>query len=391
MADVVSLAAELLAIQSTTGSEGSVVDYVSRWLVARGWNVHLQEVSRGRSNVWASRSGGEGGGAFSTHLDTVPPYVPPRLEGTRLLGRGASDAKGIAAAMLVAADRLVGAGEKRVEVLFVVGEEKGSDGARAANTLRARSRYLINGEPTESKLASGAKGSLRATIRTRGREAHSAYPHLGKSAIEPLLDLLPTLRRLPLPSDPVLGETTVNIGTIKGGTEANIIPAHAEAEIMFRLAGDVAPIKKNGARLGEGTRRRGIRIPHSGPAVCDGAGFRDGSRRLYYRHASPFQLGRATVVRTGGDSCRAYTRRVHRRRGAEGKRRHLRKARQNPAGTMSNSAIPGKRKSKWPVAVLGATGAVGQMFVRMLADHPWFELTELAASERSAGQKYGEV
>jgi len=244
MTDVVSLAAELLAIQSTTGSEGSVVDFISRWLVARGWNVTLQEVTRGRSNVWASRSGGGAGVAFSTHVDTVPPFVPPRLEGSRLFGRGSSDAKGIAAAMLVAANRLIGDGEKRVDLLFVVGEEKGSDGARAANNLRTTSRFLINGEPTESKLASGAKGSLRATIRTRGREAHSAYPQLGKSAIEPMLELLPTLRKLPLPSDPVLGETTVNIGTIKGGTEANIIPAHAEAEIMFRLAGGVEPIKK---------------------------------------------------------------------------------------------------------------------------------------------------
>jgi acetylornithine deacetylase len=244
MTDVVSLAAELLAFQSTTGSEASAVDFVSRWLVARGWNVSLQEVSRGRSNVWASRSRGGGGVTFSTHLDTVPPYMPPRLEGTRLFGRGASDAKGIAAAMMVAADRLVSSGEKRIDVLFVVGEEKGSDGARAANNLSPTSRFLINGEPTESKLASGAKGSLRATIRTRGREAHSAYPHLGRSAIEPMLELLPTLRQLPLASDPVLGETTVNIGTIKGGTEANIIPAHAEAEIMFRLVGDVEPIKK---------------------------------------------------------------------------------------------------------------------------------------------------
>jgi len=242
MTDVVSLAAELLSIQSTTGSEGTAVDFVSRWLVGRGWNVTLQEVSRGRANVWASRSGG--GVTLSTHLDTVPPYVQPRLEGTKLYGRGSSDAKGIAAAMLVAADRLVTAGEKRVELLFVVGEEKGSDGARAANNLGTKSRFLINGEPTESKLASGAKGSLRATIRIRGREAHSAYPHLGRSAIEPLLELLPTLRKLPLPSDPVLGETTVNIGTIKGGTEANVIPAHAEAEIMFRLVSDVEPIKK---------------------------------------------------------------------------------------------------------------------------------------------------
>ncbi|MFL5601054.1 MAG: M20/M25/M40 family metallo-hydrolase [Gemmatimonadaceae bacterium] len=244
MTDVVSLAAELVAIQSTTGNEGAIVDFVSRWLVARGWNMTLQEVSRGRANIWGSRSGGDGGATFSTHLDTVPPFVPPRLEGTRLFGRGAADAKGIAAAMLVAADRLVSDGEKRVNVLFVVGEEKGSDGARAANNLRSGSRFLINGEPTESKVASGAKGSLRATIRTRGREAHSAYPHLGRSAIEPMLELLPTIRKLPLPSDPMLGDTTVNIGTIKGGTEANIIPAHAEAEIMFRLVGDVAPIKK---------------------------------------------------------------------------------------------------------------------------------------------------
>lgn len=244
MTDVVSLAAELVAIQSTTGNEGAIVDFVSRWLVARGWNMTLQEVSRGRANIWGSRSGGDGGATFSTHLDTVPPFVPPRLEGTRLFGRGAADAKGIAAAMLVAADRLVSDGEKRINVLFVVGEEKGSDGARAANNLRSGSRFLINGEPTESKLASGAKGSLRATIRTRGREAHSAYPHLGRSAIEPMLELLPTIRKLPLPSDPMLGDTTVNIGTIKGGTEANIIPAHAEAEIMFRLVGDVAPIKK---------------------------------------------------------------------------------------------------------------------------------------------------
>ncbi|MFL5467255.1 MAG: M20/M25/M40 family metallo-hydrolase [Gemmatimonadaceae bacterium] len=244
MTDVVSLAAELVAVQSTTGNEATVVDFVSRWLVARGWNMTLQEVSRGRANIWGSRSGGDEGATFSTHLDTVPPFVPPRLEGTRLFGRGSADAKGIAAAMLVAADRLVSDGEKRINVLFVVGEEKGSDGARAANNLRSGSRFLINGEPTESKLASGAKGSLRATVRTRGREAHSAYPHLGRSAIEPMLELLPTIRKLPLPSDPVLGDTTVNIGTIKGGTEANIIPAHAEAEIMFRLVGDVAPIKK---------------------------------------------------------------------------------------------------------------------------------------------------
>jgi len=242
MTDVVTLAAELLAIPSLSGSEKAVVDFVSKWLVTRGWNVTVQEVSKGRGNVWASKAGG--GVAFSTHVDTVPPHIAPRLEKDKLYGRGACDAKGIAAAMMVAAERLVQSGENRIDLLLVVGEEQGSDGARAANNLSPKSRFLVNGEPTESKLASGAKGSLRATVRVRGREAHSAYPHLGESAIEPLLKLLPTVHDLPLPSDPVLGQTTVNIGTIKGGTGANIVPAHAEAEMMIRLVGDVKPMKK---------------------------------------------------------------------------------------------------------------------------------------------------
>jgi acetylornithine deacetylase len=241
MTDVVSLAAELLALDSSTGAESSAVDFVSKWLVARGWNVTLQEVTKGRANVWASRKGR--GVTFSTHLDTVLPYTPPRRDGDKLMGRGSCDAKGIAAAMLAAADELATDREERVDLLFVVGEEKGSDGARAANHLAATSKFLVNGEPTESKLASGAKGSLRVTVRTHGRAAHSAYPHLGESAITPLLALLPTLDQLDLPHDPVLGDTTFNIGTINGGMAANIIPASAEAEIMFRLVGDVKPIR----------------------------------------------------------------------------------------------------------------------------------------------------
>lgn len=242
MTDVVALAAELLAIQSPTGDEGAVIDFVARRLVGKGWNVTVQEVSADRGNIWASRKGG--GITLSTHLDTVPPFVPPRLSGDRLYGRGACDAKGIAAAMLIAADQLVEQGEERVDLLFVVGEEKGSDGARAANNLSPTSKYLINGEPTESKLASGCKGSLRFTVSTRGKEAHSAYPELGISAIEPLLRLLPTIHNLKFPSDEVLGDTTVNIGTIRGGTEANIVPGYAESESMLRLVSEVEPIKE---------------------------------------------------------------------------------------------------------------------------------------------------
>jgi acetylornithine deacetylase len=270
MTDVVALAAELLAIHSPTGGEGEAVDFVSRWLVRRGWNVTVQEVAPGRGNVWASRQGG--GVTLSTHLDTVPPYYPPRLAGTRLYGRGACDAKGIAAAMLAAADTLVLAGEERVDLLLVVGEEKGSDGARAANNLPATSRWLVNGEPTESKLASGAKGSLRVTVRTTGREAHSAYAHLGRSAIDPMLDLLPTLRALELPRDPVLGDTTYNIGVLRGGTEANIVPGHAEAELMFRLVGDVADVKTALAGWADGRAELewGSTIPAQKFHVIDG-------------------------------------------------------------------------------------------------------------------------
>ncbi|WKW12393.1 M20/M25/M40 family metallo-hydrolase [Pseudogemmatithrix spongiicola] len=240
--DVVALAAELLAIPSTTRDEGAAVDSVARWLVARDWNVTVQEVTPGRGNIWASRKGG--GVTLSTHLDTVPPYVPPRRAEGRLYGRGACDAKGIAAAMMVAADRLVHAGEERVDLLFVVGEERGSDGARLANQLPATSKWLINGEPTESVLASGCKGAQRVIVRTKGREAHSAYAHLGESAITPMLQLLQELQQLKLPEDPILGPSTVNVGLIRGGTEANIVPGTCEAEMMFRLVGDVAEIKK---------------------------------------------------------------------------------------------------------------------------------------------------
>lgn len=271
MTDVVALAAELLSIQSFTRDEGAAIDFVARWLINGGWNVSIQEVTPGRGNVWASRRGR--GVTLSTHLDTVPPFHPPRMSGNRLYGRGACDAKGIAAAMMVAAEQLVGEGEDRVDLLFVVGEEKGSDGARAANNLAATSRYLINGEPTESKLASGCKGSLRFFVRTHGREAHSAYPELGQSAIEPLLRLLPTIHDVEFPSDPVLGATTVNIGTISGGTEANIVPGSAESEIMLRLVSDVEPVKRiiaDWAHAGGAEVEFGSTIPAQRFHVLDG-------------------------------------------------------------------------------------------------------------------------
>jgi acetylornithine deacetylase len=218
-----------------------VSDFVLDLLTARGWKVRTQPVSAGRVNLWATR--GTGDVTLSTHLDTVPHFFPPRLEGGKLFGRGACDAKGIAAAMICAAQNLADAGEDRVDLLFVVGEELRSDGARMAASLPATSRWLVNGEPTESKLVSASKGSLRVVLRTRGQEAHSAYPELGRSAVESMVALLADLRKLKLPTDALLGETTMNVGTIRGGSAANVFAGECEVEAMIRLVGDAQDVK----------------------------------------------------------------------------------------------------------------------------------------------------
>jgi len=242
MLDVVSLTEELVAIPSVSGDEAAVVDHVSELLGTLGWTVQRQEVAPGRDNLWATRAGH--GVTLSTHLDTVPPFIPPRIEGDRLYGRGSCDAKDIAAAMICAAERLAAEGEDRVDLLFVVGEEAGSDGAMAANHLPATSSALINGEPTEGRLASGAKGSMRALVETEGEAAHSAYPERGRSAIDAMVGLLSSLNDLALPVDPDLGATTVNVGTIEGGSAANVIPAECRAELLVRLVGEDAPVRE---------------------------------------------------------------------------------------------------------------------------------------------------
>jgi len=177
---------------------------------------------------------------LSTHLDTVPPYIAPRLDAERLHGRGSCDAKGIAAAMLVAAERLRARG-RSVAMLFVVGEETTHDGAHAADAwARAhgfRSLALVNGEPTESTLALGTKGAMRVILRTVGEAAHSAYPHLGRSATRALVHLLAELDTLELPQDELLGDTTVNIGRLEGGVADNVVAPSAEARLMARIVG----------------------------------------------------------------------------------------------------------------------------------------------------------
>ena len=231
--DVVELTARLMELDSTSGQEGPVVDWLESYLGGSDWTVRRIPVTPGRDCLLATTKH-DHLVTLSTHLDTVPPFIPPRLEGDRLWGRGACDAKGIAAAMIMAADVLR---ERRVPIamLFVVGEEVTHDGAEAANRVRTTSRVLINGEPTESTLAIGTKGAMRFLLRTRGIAAHSAYPHLGRSAITELVRLLREMEDLELPRDAELGETTINVGVISGGVADNVMAPAAEARCMARL------------------------------------------------------------------------------------------------------------------------------------------------------------
>ncbi|MFP5379530.1 MAG: M20/M25/M40 family metallo-hydrolase [Vicinamibacteria bacterium] len=200
-----------------------------------------QPLTDGRANVIAAV--GEPAIAFSTHFDCVPPFFPSRVEGGRLYGRGACDAKGILAVQVAAAERLRAEGETRVGLVFVAGEERGSDGAIAANRIASRSRFLVNGEPTENRLGAATRGVYRVRLVATGRAAHSGYPELGESAIEALLDALAALKAAPLPEDPVLGRTHYTIGLIQGGVAPNVVPASASAEILFRSVGDHATLR----------------------------------------------------------------------------------------------------------------------------------------------------
>lgn len=250
MMDVLELTRQLIAIPSISGDEKRVADFLADYLSAAGFRVELQDAARDRPNVYAYR--GNPQAVLSTHTDTVPPYVELREDDEFIYGRGACDAKGIIAAMVLAAQTLARSGETDFGLLFVVGEEAGSPGAEAANRIPNQSRYLINGEPTESKLALGSKGALRAVFKATGRAAHSAYPEMGESATDKLLDVLNDLRGAELPQSATLGATTMNIGLIKAGVAANVIPPEAEAELMFRVVTDADSLKQMIGRVTRG-------------------------------------------------------------------------------------------------------------------------------------------
>lgn len=241
--DLVAFARKLIDIDSTTGQEGPVAHVVADELRALGYRVTLQPVADDRVNVTAWID--DPVVVFSTHFDCVPSFFPSRVENGRLYGRGSSDAKGILAAQLVAAERLRKQGERRVGMLFVAGEERGSDGAIAANAVAPETaRYLINGEPTDNRLAAATRGVYRVRLSATGRAAHSSRPDLGESAIEKLIDVLVGLRSAPWPSDPDLGGTHYTVGLISGGVAPNVIPAEARAELLFRTIGSETEIRE---------------------------------------------------------------------------------------------------------------------------------------------------
>ena len=242
--DPVDLARALVDIDSTTGQEQKAGAWLSRFLRDRGYEVSEQPVSDGRFNIYA-RLSAQPRLVFSTHFDCVPPFFPSRLENGRLFGRGSCDAKGILAAQVAATERLRAAGDSRIALLFVVGEERGSDGAQVANDhAPAGIEYLVNGEPTDNRLGAATRGVLRIRLRAAGRAAHSSYPELGESAIDKLLDALMLVRGLDLPADPVLGRTHYSIGLIEGGIAPNVISPHASAELLFRIVGEGADVRE---------------------------------------------------------------------------------------------------------------------------------------------------
>jgi len=248
--DPIGFTRQLCEIESTTYHEGAVGDFLADFLGGRGWAVEKTPVEQPKENagggprwnVYAGTAGQTPDLVFSTHMDTVPPYIPFSEDADFMYGRGVSDAKGIIAAQAAAAEALRAAG-LRIGLLFVSGEERDSAGARAANLAPKGSRFLIDGEPTDNRLALASKGALRAAFKSTGKMAHSAYPELGESAVHKLVEVLAKLLAMPLPVLEGIGPSTLNIGQIQGGYAPNVIADKAEAQVLVRTVTDSAPVR----------------------------------------------------------------------------------------------------------------------------------------------------
>jgi acetylornithine deacetylase len=242
--EAVTLTRQLVDIESITGNETAVGNYLYGELCRLGYQTVKMPVEDSRFNVYAkSNEDPKPAIVFSTHMDTVPPFIPSSEDAGRIYGRGSCDAKGIISAQIAAAERLR---QQKIYVglLFVVGEERDSLGADVANQQAAGCRFLVNGEPTENRMALASKGTLRVEVTARGRMAHSAYPELGDSAIDKLISALGRLRAMPLPSDPELGPCTLNIGLIEGGRAPNVISDYAHADLLYRLVGPTEELRR---------------------------------------------------------------------------------------------------------------------------------------------------
>ena len=270
--DVVALTRQLVDIESTTGNEGRVADFLHDELNRLGYRAFKMPVEGERSNLFAtSPQQARPEVVFSTHMDTVPPFIPSSEDDTKIYGRGACDAKGIIAAQIAAAERLRQEGIY-VGLLFVVGEEKDSLGAKVANQQSPGCKFLVNGEPTENRMASASKGTLRVEISATGRMAHSAYPELGESAIDKLLEALNLLKAIKLPSAEGIGPCTVNIGVIEGGRAPNVIPDKARAQLLYRLVGPSDKLREEivGTVAGLATAEFVLEIPFARLRTLDG-------------------------------------------------------------------------------------------------------------------------
>jgi acetylornithine deacetylase len=264
----------LVDIESTTNREQPAADFLFAQLsfLAARTSGRLERISvePNRDNIFACW--GEPIVTLSTHIDTVPPFFSSLEDGEFIWGRGSCDAKGIIAAMIGAAEKLLDTGTTNFGLLFVVGEERNSAGAKVAAVNPRGARFLINGEPTENQLALGTKGVLRYEITAHGKLAHSAYPELGHSAIHSLLDTLRAIRSIPLPEDSLLGQSTLNIGTIAGGRAPNVVADYAQAEIMFRTVGDPTEIRQavHAAVAGRAEAREALHTPALRLSAFDG-------------------------------------------------------------------------------------------------------------------------
>jgi acetylornithine deacetylase len=243
--DAVTLTRQLIDIESISGNEAAVGNYLYGEICRLGYQSKKIPVEGDRFNVFATWPGHSNPAlVFSTHMDTVPPFIPSSEDEEKIYGRGSCDAKGIIAAQIAAAERLRQQ-NLYVGLLFVVGEERDSLGAKIANEhAPSQCRFLVNGEPTENRLALASKGTLRVELTAKGRMAHSAYPELGESAIDKLIAALGRLRAMPLPSDPQVGPCTLNIGLIEGGRAPNVIPDYAHADLLYRLVGPSEDLRK---------------------------------------------------------------------------------------------------------------------------------------------------